>query len=182
MSGRRILDARKIEIILHRLALEVSEQMPSDKKTAIIGLQPRGIIPARRIHRHLCSIVQQELPFGQMDTTFYRDDFRRSSSPLIPSSMDLNFSLEDTHVILVDDVLFTGRSVNAALNAVNDFGRPYKTELLVLIDRRYSRELPIEPNYTGEQVDTRAHDVVQVNWVENKGQDEVWIITEGEQK
>lgn len=180
MSGRIILDARKIEIILHRLALELSEQIPTDHKTAIIGLQPRGIIPAKRIHQHLSNILEKEIPFGQMDTTFYRDDFRRSSSPLIPNSMDLNFSLEDMHVILVDDVLFTGRSVNAALTAINDFGRPFRTELLVLIDRRYSRELPIEPNYTGVQVDTRAHDIVQVNWKENMGKDEVWIITEGE--
>lgn len=91
--------------------------------------------------------------------------------------MELNFSIEDKQVILVDDVLYTGRSVRAALNALNDFGRPIKTELLVLIDRRYSRELPIEPNYVGEQVDSRANDKVEVKWKETHGEDEVWIIT-----
>lgn len=178
MSGRKILDAHKIDIILHRLALELLENHGDPNQTAIIGLQPRGIIPARRLHQHLSDITgNKDIPLGLLDITFYRDDFRRSNKPLIPSSMDLNFTVEDKHVILVDDVLYTGRSVRSALNALNDFGRPLKTELLVLIDRRYSRELPIEPNYVGEEVDTRANDKVEVKWTESHGRDEVWIIT-----
>lgn len=178
MSGRKILDAHKLDIILHRLALEMLENHSNPEQTAIIGLQPRGVIPAKRLHQHICDITgNPHIPFGLLDITFYRDDFRRSSKPLIPSTMELNFSIEDKQVILVDDVLYTGRSVRAALNALNDFGRPLKTELLVLIDRRYSRELPIEPNYVGEEVDSRANDKVEVKWKETHGEDEVWIIT-----
>lgn len=178
MSRRKILDNRKLDIILHRLALEMLENHQGFENTAIIGLQPRGIIPAKKLHQKLCEITgNQDIPFGQLDITFYRDDFRRNDKPLIPNTMQLDFIVENMNVILVDDVLFTGRSVRSALNALNDFGRPQKTELLVLIDRRYSRELPIEPNYIGEVVDSRSNDKVEVNWKENKGEDEVWIIT-----
>jgi pyrimidine operon attenuation protein/uracil phosphoribosyltransferase len=178
MSGKLILDKLKIEIILHRLALEMIENHQTFENTVIIGLQPRGIILAKRLWSKLKSITQNDaILFGQLDSTFYRDDFRRGDKPLLPNAMQLDFIVENKEVILVDDVLYTGRSVRSALNALNDFGRPTKTELLVLIDRRYKRELPIEPNYVGHEVDTRSNDKVEVNWSNNGGDDEVWIIT-----
>ena len=178
MSRKIILDKLKIEIILHRLALEMIENYQNFDNTVIIGLQPRGIILAKRLWIKLKSITQNDaILFGQLDSTFYRDDFRRGSKPLLPNAMLLDFIVENKNVILVDDVLYTGRSVRSALNALNDFGRPKKTELLVLIDRKYKRELPIEPNYVGHEVDTRSNDKVEVNWSDDGGEDEVWIIT-----
>jgi pyrimidine operon attenuation protein/uracil phosphoribosyltransferase len=178
MQRRQILDAHKLSIILQRLALEIAENHGHFQNTAIIGLQPRGIIVARRLYQKLKEITGNEnIKFGELDSTFYRDDFRRGSSPLVPNSIKLDFIVEDKKVILIDDVLYTGRSVRSALNALADFGRPLKTELLVLIDRVHNRELPIEPNYVGEKIDTRAHDKVEVLWKENGAKDEVWIIT-----
>jgi pyrimidine operon attenuation protein / uracil phosphoribosyltransferase len=178
MQRRKILDARKIQIIIHRLALELAEQHEGFLNTGIIGLQPRGIIFAQRLHNKLKDITGNgEIPFGMLDSTFYRDDFRRGTT-LVPSSINLNFLVEDKKVVLIDDVLYTGRSVRSALNALADFGRPLKTELLVLIDRVHNRELPIEPNYAGERIDTRSMDHVEVFWQENGSIDEVWITTE----
>jgi pyrimidine operon attenuation protein/uracil phosphoribosyltransferase len=178
MSRKKILDNLKIDIILQRLALEMVENHQTFENTVILGLQPRGIILAKRLWTKLKTITKNEsILFGQLDSTFYRDDFRRGDKPLLPNAMQLDFIVENKAVILVDDVLYTGRSVRSALNSLNDFGRPSKTELLVLIDRRYKRELPIEPNYVGEEVDTRANDKVEVNWSNNSDEDEVWIIT-----
>lgn len=178
MDKKIILDSLSIEIILHRLALQMIENHQDFKDTAIIGLQPRGIILAKRLKSKLMALTgNQNILFGQLDTTFYRDDFRRGKAPLVPNTMELDFIIENKQVVLIDDVLFTGRSVRAALNALNDFGRPLKTELLVFIDRRYKRELPIAPDYVGEEIDSRANDRVEVLWKEEHGKDEVWIIT-----
>jgi pyrimidine operon attenuation protein/uracil phosphoribosyltransferase len=97
---------------------------------------------------------------------------------LVPNAININFIIEDKTVILVDDVLYTGRSVRSSLNALGDFGRPAKIELMTLVDRKFNRELPIQPNYVGEEVDTRANDRVEVNWHENYSTPEVWLITE----
>ncbi|MCO4818609.1 MAG: bifunctional pyr operon transcriptional regulator/uracil phosphoribosyltransferase PyrR [Bacteroidetes bacterium] len=177
-SKRIILDTQRLEITLQRMAFELNENHNDFSKCALIGLQPRGIALARKIK----SILEQtfnhdSIKYGELDATFYRDDFRRSEKILIPNSIELDFQIEDLNIVLVDDVLYTGRSVRSALNALSDFGRPAKTELLTLIDRRFKRELPIQPDYVGTNVDTRAHDKVIVDLdKENK----VWIITEQE--
>lgn len=177
MKKRSILDQATIEISLYRLALQLNEEHDDFRNSAIIGLQPRGIGLARRIHALAQEISgNNHILFGELDSTFYRDDFRRTSKPLIPNSIELSFSVENKKIILVDDVLYTGRSVRSALNALSDFGRPERTELLVLINRKYNRELPIQPDYTGRSVDTRAHDRVIVD-LENKPYN-VWIVTE----
>ncbi len=178
MSKRIILDTPQLNIMLHRMAIELHENHGDFSNCAIIGLQPRGISLARKIKDILAKQFNLDnIAYGELDSTFYRDDFRRSEKLLIPSSIELEFEIEGMDIVLIDDVLYTGRSVRSALNALADFGRPAKTELLTLIDRRFKRELPIQPDYVGANVDTRAHDRVIVDLEkENK----VWILTEQE--
>jgi pyrimidine operon attenuation protein/uracil phosphoribosyltransferase len=141
--------------------------------SAIIALQPRGILLGRVIRDLLKKHFNLKVRYGELDATFYRDDFRRTSNPLIPNAMDMEFSVENKRLIFVDDVLFTGRTIRAALDSVNDFGRPLQIELLALINRKYKREVPIQPDYVGEIVDTRANDYVMVEWKDNTCKD--WI-------
>ena len=117
-----------------------------------------------------------DLKIGYLDITFFRDDFRRSEKVLKANSTKLDFSIENQTVVLVDDVLFTGRSIRAALSAIQSFGRPMTVKLLTLIDRRFSRELPIQPDYCGTQVDSRLNEKVIVNWKENNNEDSVYLI------
>ena len=125
------------------------------------------------INNHLKS---NDLKVGYLDITFFRDDFRRSEKILKANSTSLDFLIENKTVVLVDDVLFTGRSIRAALNAIQSFGRPLNIKLLTLIDRRFSRELPIQPDYCGTQVDSRLNEKVIVNWKENNDEDSVYLI------
>lgn len=179
MDKRLILDEKRLDVTLHRLAFQLYENHKDLDSLALIGLQPRGVEFAKTIHQMLTELSgNNNIRFGALDSTFYRDDFRRNDKPLIPNAMQLNFSIENMIVVLLDDVLYTGRSVRSALNALNDFGRPDYTELMVLIDRKYNRELPIQPDYTGEAVDTRGRDRVKV---ELKDEKKVWIITEQEE-
>jgi pyrimidine operon attenuation protein/uracil phosphoribosyltransferase len=142
-------------------------------------MQPRGTQLARKLKEIITKITgNQHILYGELDSTFYRDDFRHSDKILVPNAININFIIEDKTVILVDDVLYTGRSVRSSLNALGDFGRPAKIELMTLVDRKFNRELPIQPNYVGEEVDTRANDRVEVNWHENYSTPEVWLITE----
>jgi pyrimidine operon attenuation protein/uracil phosphoribosyltransferase len=175
MEERIILSQKKIDIILERMTHELYENRIDLSNTAIIGLLPRGKEFAKSIHKRLCHMSGIDINFGTLDSTFYRDDFRRSDKPILPSAMHLDFQIEGKYIVLVDDVLYTGRSVRSALNALTDFGRPLKTELMVLIDRRYNRELPIQPDYVGEVVDTRAHDKVKVSF--ENSEKKVWIST-----
>lgn len=176
MSKRAILNKEQLEIVIQRLVVQLMENHGDFSNTAIIGLQPRGLALAKLIHERLqIRLGGNKILFGALDSTFYRDDFRRNAKPLIPNAIALDFIVEDKKVVLVDDVLYTGRSVRSALNALSDFGRPVRTELLTLIDRRFNRELPIQPDYVGTEVDTRANDKVIVDLeLENC----VWIITE----
>jgi pyrimidine operon attenuation protein/uracil phosphoribosyltransferase len=144
--------------------------------SAIIGLQPRGVMFAKRMHRLVAEMSRNpRIRYGELDTTFYRDDFRRGHEIHEPRSLNIDFDVENLKVILVDDVLYTGRSVRAALDALNDFGRPSQVELLTLVDRRFNRELPIQPDYTGLEVDTRSNEKVKVEWNEEEGH-KIWIL------
>jgi pyrimidine operon attenuation protein/uracil phosphoribosyltransferase len=132
---------------------------------------------ARRIHKELQQILGvDDINLGELDVTFYRDDFRKKD--LVPNTTSIDFIIEDKNVVLIDDVLFTGRTIRAGLDAMLAFGRPTDVELLVLIDRRFSRHVPIQAKYIGKRVDTVASERVIVNWKETEGEDKVWLLTQ----
>ena len=158
-----ILDKKQLEFVVQRLCHQLMESHVDLKDTVIIGLQPRGVYLADRIVADLKIINPQlNVEYGKLDITFYRDDIRKELH--IPNKTDINFSLENKIVILIDDVLYTGRTIRAALNALNDFGRAAKVELCVLIDRRFSRELPIQPDFCGKSIDSIISQKVKVEW------------------
>jgi len=141
-----------------------------------LALQPRGILFGKSIRARIKELFDIEVTYGELDTTFHRDDFRRTDKPLLPSAVNIDFQIEDKRIILIDDVLYTGRSIRAALDAVNDYGRPSSIELVTLINRKYNREVPIQPDYVGEHIDSRIDDYVKVDWEDNNCK--VWIITD----
>lgn len=147
------------------------------QNTVLIGIQPRGIALSDRIVQEISAEANFfKLPYGKLDITFYRDDLR--SQIHLPNHVDMPFSVEGKKVVLVDDVLYTGRTIRAALDALMDYGRPAKVELLVLIDRRYSRQLPIQPDYTGKSIDSIISQKVKVLWQQRDGRDEVVLLDE----
>jgi len=176
MSKKTLLNAKDIEIILHRLACQLIENHNDFSNTVLIGLQPRGAFLAKRLLSLLKNEYQiEEIQLGSLDITFYRDDFRRREIPLEANTTEIDFLVEDKKVVFIDDVLFSGRSVRAALTAIQSYGRPKSVELLVLIDRRFSRDLPIQPNYRGRQVDAINEEKVLVTWKETHKKDAVYI-------
>jgi len=171
---RPILNRTQLELITKRLCFQIIENHNNFQDTVIIGLQPRGIYLANRIHQCLIELTKDDsIPMGSLDTTFFRDDFRRRENPLIANKTQIDFTIEQKRVILIDDVLYTGRTIRAGLDAMLAYGRPDLVELLVLIDRRYSRHLPIEPKYVGTTVDSVVHERVEAKWKETDGEDEV---------
>tara|TARA_B100000945_G_scaffold314236_1_gene311569 strand:+ start:591 stop:1133 length:543 start_codon:yes stop_codon:yes gene_type:complete len=162
-QSKIILSAEQLSLTVNRLSFEIIENCKNFDNIAIIGMQPRGVVLSKQIHKILESNVQEDIKIGYLDTTFFRDDFRRREDVIIPNHTKIDFSLEGVHVILIDDVLFTGRSIRSALDALVSFGRPSSVDLLVLIDRRFSRELPIEPKYIGKSVDVIDNEYVLVN-------------------
>jgi len=179
MSQKVLLTAKEVNIILHRLACQLIENHTTFSNTVLIGIQPRGKYLANR----LCQLLKEDykiknIESGDLDITFYRDDFRRNDKTLEANTTNINFIVENKNVVFVDDVLHTGRSIRAALTAIQSFGRPNEIELLVLIDRRFSRHLPIQPNYKGLQVDAINEEKVKVFWKENEGKDKVVLVQE----
>lgn len=173
MDKQVILDAQQFDLTLTRLCHELIEQHSDFSNTVLIGLQPRGIHVVKRLRDKLYEILSTAPVCGNLDITFYRDDFRRREKPIIPSVTNIDFSIENKQVILVDDVLFTGRTIRSGLDALLTFGRPTKVQLLVLIDRRFNRDLPIQADYIGKSVDTLFHEKVKVSWLEVDGEDKV---------
>lgn len=174
---RLILESPLLEIMTSRFCQQLIENHQDFSESAILGLQPRGIHLAERIAKELSSILGVDIPLGYIDATFFRDDFRRREEPLVPNKTHVPFILENRKVILVDDVMATGRMVRAALDAMIAFGRPKLVELLVLIDRRYNRDLPIEPDYVGMKVNTGEAQKVQVEWKEQGfDADRIWLV------
>ncbi len=176
MSQKVLLTAKEINIILHRLACQLIENHLDFSNTILIGIQPRGKYLAQR----LSSLLKEEygiksIQVGYLDITFFRDDFRRGVRTLEANKTEIDFVVEDKKVVFIDDVLYTGRSIRAALTAIQSFGRPSEIELLTLIDRRFSRHLPIQPDYRGRQVDAINDEKVIVKWKENEGEDLVLI-------
>lgn len=174
---KTLLDHKQLNITLQRLAHQLVENHLHFKDTAIIGIQPRGIWLSDRIAEIVKNITgQSQLHYGKLDITFYRDDVHQSNEIHVPKQTDISFSIENRNVILIDDVLHTGRTIRSAMDALIDFGRPKNVELMVLIDRRFSRELPIQPDYVGRTVDTIITQKVKVYWQEKDQKDEVVLI------
>lgn len=172
-----LLDTQQIQLIIQRLARQLVEEHEDFKQSAIIGLQPRGVVFAERVAAEIESYAGIKVPFGTLDTTFYRDDFRMREAPLQANATKLDFSIADKKVILADDVLFTGRSVRAALDALLDYGRPAKVSFMTLIDRRFSRDIPIQADYVGQWVDSIESERVAVTWDDNHNNDTVKLYT-----
>ena len=162
-QSKIILNSQQLDLTINRLCFEIIENTKNFDQIAIIGMQPRGVFLSQKIHSILEKQLHCDVKSGYLDTTFFRDDFRRRDGVIIPNITNIDFSLEGVNVILIDDVLFTGRSVRAALDALVSFGRPSIIELLVLIERRFSRELPIQPKYIGKSVDVIDDEYVNVN-------------------
>ena len=180
MPKKILLDSKKIDLILNRLVCELVENHKDFNNTVLIGLQPRGTYLIEKI----LDIFKKKYPninikSGILDFTFFRDDFRRSEKTLKASSTQIDFSIENKNVVLIDDVLFTGRSIKAAMSSIDSYGRPNSIELLVLIDRRYRREIPIQANYCGAKIDTFKGDKVNVVWNENSKKDVIYIENNG---
>ena len=171
MERKQLLTSQELDVILHRLACQLIENHTDFSDTVLIGLQPRGVFLAQR----LVTMLRQEyqvagIQYGALDITFFRDDFRRGEKPLAANTTDIPF------LVFIDDVLYTGRSIRAALTALQSFGRPSKVELLVLIDRRFSRDLPIQPDYIGKAVDAINKERVVVNWASQDGEDAIYLV------
>jgi pyrimidine operon attenuation protein / uracil phosphoribosyltransferase len=170
-----ILAEQQISLTIKRLANQLLENHLSLDDCAFIGIQPRGIYLSDRIISEIRSeAADDKVNYGKLDITFYRDDIRKELH--VPNHTEIEFSIEGKNVILIDDVLYTGRTIRAAMDALMDFGRPAKVELLVLIDRRYSRELPIQPDYVGKTIDSIISQKVKVKWKEKDGVDEIVLI------
>ena len=159
------------------MACQLIENHDDFSETVLIGIQPRGKFLANRLAKILTEEYQiKDIELGHLDITFFRDDFRRGEKPLEANTTIIDFIVEDKNVVFIDDVLYTGRSIRSALTAIQSFGRPKDIELLTLIDRRFSRHLPIQPNYRGRQVDAIDNQKVKVKWVENEGEDAVYLV------
>ena len=174
---RLLLGPPLFDITLKRLCQEIVENLDEEMPTVLLGLQPRGIFLADRLHEFLKSDFNINLPIGHLDATFYRDDYNRGGNILTPNSNKIDFIIEEKKVILIDDVIATGRMVRAGIDAMQVFGRPAKVELLCLINRKYERDLPIQPDYIGQGVNTVDSQKVLVEWKEQGYQeDSIWII------
>jgi pyrimidine operon attenuation protein/uracil phosphoribosyltransferase len=173
---KRVLSEQQLAITLKRLAHQVIENHIALNNTVLIGIQPRGIPVSDRIVEEIRRLLppQQPIEYGKLDITFYRDDIRKELH--IANQTDIPFTIENKHVVLIDDVLYTGRTIRAALDALLDFGRPASVELCILIDRRFSRELPIQPDYVGKAIDSIISQKVKVYWKEKDGMQEVALL------
>jgi pyrimidine operon attenuation protein / uracil phosphoribosyltransferase len=166
----------QLDVTLLRLCHQLVEQHIDFKNSVMLSIQPRGVFLGRRIHALMRDLLPEvNLPYGELDVTFFRDDVRRHPSPLIANTTKVDFLVEGKRVILIDDVLYTGRTIRAAMDAMLAFGRPNAVELLVLVDRNRQRELPVEASYTGIVVDALPTEKVIVRLKESGGEDSVRI-------
>jgi pyrimidine operon attenuation protein/uracil phosphoribosyltransferase len=158
-----ILDKQQLHLTISRLAHQLLENQLHLEDVVFIGLQPRGVRVSDKLVENIRALYPAEkIQYGVLDITFYRDDIRDELH--VANKTDIPFSIEGKKVILIDDVLYTGRTIRAALDALQDFGRPQKVELCVLVDRRFNRELPIQPDYCGKAIDTVISQKVKIEW------------------
>ena len=179
MKQSTLLDGKKFQITLRRLCQQLIETHQEFEDVVFIGIQPRGTFLAQRLQEEIYEMTQVKVKLGLLDITFYRDDFRqKGSGPIIANSTEIDFIVDGKKVVLMDDVLWTGRTIRSAMDAFQAFGRPTKIELLVLVDRRFSREIPIQPDFIGMQVDTIDSQRVSVEWEEVDDKDSIMLLTE----
>lgn len=180
-KGRVILEKERFALTLNRLCQQLIENHGDFKNTCVVGIQPRGIHFSDRIYKTLTSKRRlARLPYGQLDITFYRDDFRTRSNPIRANHTKMDFLVENRRVILIDDVLFSGRTIQAALAALQHYGRPESVELLTLVDRRFNRHLPIQADYVGIRVDALDEAYVKVIWSDQQDADQVLLFSNKE--
>ena len=170
MRAKTIINQKHLELTINRLCYQLIENHDDFENTVLIGMQPRGVYLSEIIHARLQEITgNKEIEMGALDASFYRDDFRRRDTPIEVSGTTIDFLIENKKVILIDDVLFSGRTVRAAMDALMDFGRPSAVEYLVLIERRFSRELPVKADYVGQTIDSVVSERVDVQWKGEQG-------------
>ena len=175
MKSTEILNSLQVSLTINRLCFQLIENHNDFSSSVLIGLQPNGIFLANRLKNSLQDSINNKVSVGSLDITFFRDDFRRKEKPLIPSVTNIDFSIENKKVILVDDVFFTGRTVRSALDAIMTFGRPYSVEFLTLIERRFVQNIPIKADYIGKSIDTIKEEKVSVLWKEEHGKDQILL-------
>ena len=176
IDSRQILNNKQIDIIIRRLCHQLIENHQDFSNTVIVSLLPRGQQVANKIINKLEEITGNQINRGELDISFYRDDLRRNTEPIVPHKMNMDVSVDNKQVVIIDDVLYTGRSVRSAIDALMPFGRPKSIELLVLIDRRLSRHLPIQPDYVGKVIDSIDSEKVIVNIDEEDKNDNIIIL------
>ena len=178
-KGKVIIADERFDLTIERLCQQLIERYGDFRKACVIGIQPRGVLLAERIIARLSKLQGGHiLPYGKLDITFYRDDFRTRDKPLKANSTEMDFLIDDKEVILIDDVLYTGRTIQAAMTALQHYGRPANIELLTLIDRRFNRHLPIISDYVGMTVDALDEAYVKVEWKETAGHDRILLFPE----
>jgi pyrimidine operon attenuation protein / uracil phosphoribosyltransferase len=171
----KILDSDRMRRMIDRMAHEIAEKQKDLAELALIGIRTRGVPLAQRLASRLSALVKQNFPVGTLDITLYRDDLSTVAPQPLLKKTEIDFDLNGRTVLLCDDVLYTGRTIRAAMDGVIDLGRPRAIRLAVLIDRGH-RELPIEANYVGKTVPTSSREVIQALFEETDGADEVWIL------
>jgi pyrimidine operon attenuation protein/uracil phosphoribosyltransferase len=173
---RRLMKPREMDLALSRIAAEIIEDHPDLTDVVLVGIRRRGIPLAERLNQKIRKLSGQELPLGKLDITFYRDDLTLVDTQPVVEASHLDFDVEEKTVILVDDVLYTGRTTRAALDSVLDYGRPRSVELVVLVDRGH-RELPIQADYVGKHVETARDEVVEVRMPSVDDEEGVFLTT-----
>ncbi len=167
---KELLNPKQLDLTINRLCYQLIENHNDFSQSVLIGLQPRGSELSKIIHKRLIDIQNNpEINHGLLDVSFYRDDFRRRDTPITVNSTEIKCEIEDKRIILIDDVLYTGRTIRSGMDALMDFGRPKSVEFLVLIDRRFSRQLPIQADYIGRTVDAVASERIKVIWDGDSG-------------
>jgi pyrimidine operon attenuation protein/uracil phosphoribosyltransferase len=171
---KTILSGQQLSFVIQRLSNQLLENHVNLENTVLIGIQPRGIFFSDRVVAELKKQMATQISYGKLDITFYRDDVRQGLHTI--NQTNIPFSIENKNVILIDDVLYTGRTIRAALDALLDFGRPSKVELCILIDRKFSRELPIQADYVGKSIDSIISQKVKVFWKEKDSEERVVLL------
>ena len=175
-KGKIIIGQKRFALTIERLCHQLIEQHGYFENTCLVGLQPRGIHLSNRLYHRLSDILSiNTIEYGRLDITFYRDDFRTRAKPLYASKTEMDFLVENKRVVLVDDVLYTGRTVQAALTALNHYGRPRQVEMVSLDDRRFNRPLPIHSDYSGITIDALDEAYVLVEWAELGQEDKILL-------
>lgn len=178
MSKRLVVDSKLLQVVFERLCRQLIENHDNFENTVLLSIQPRGLVVGERIASTLESMLKKKVRIGIIDVTFHRDDFRRHPGPMKANETIIPFVIEGQRVVLIDDVLYSGRTVRAALDAMLAYGRPKDVELLTLIDRQHSRELPIEAAYIGRKVVCLEREKVVVSLHnQDRTKDAIWLVT-----